>query len=67
MSANDPFAVFCGGCLERIEGCAGLNADWMHTDTRREACPAGGFARPETAGEHEFRHAQRNLNYRRAS
>lgn len=43
--------VRCGGCAARIEACNGLHADWMHTEGRRERCPAGGFARPQTVFE----------------
>ncbi len=41
----------CGGCGDEIEGCHGARGDWMHSASRREACLAGGLARPATVAE----------------
>lgn len=41
--------VKCAGCNDHIESCVGLHGDWMHSGTRTERCPRGGFARPQTA------------------
>lgn len=43
--------VKCGGCADDIESCVGLYGDWMHSATRAERCPAGGYARPQTAAD----------------
>lgn len=40
--------VLCAKCADEIESCHGAHGDWMHTATRAEACPVGGYARPQT-------------------
>lgn len=43
--------VKCAGCADEIVACTGLHTEWMHETSRRETCPAGGYARPQTVAD----------------
>jgi hypothetical protein len=55
MGRDSDWPVFCAGCRLEIEACAGRHGDWKHTRSNREACTAGGYARPETAQQADGR------------
>lgn len=40
--------IRCAKCEAVIEACVGLHGDWMHSESRAERCPVGGYARPQT-------------------
>ena len=55
---TDLAPIHCGKCGDEIEGCDGLDSDWMHTLTRREHGHDGHLAAPETADQRGYRLAR---------
>lgn len=43
--------VKCAGCRAEVVACSGVHGSWMHEVGRRETCPAGGYARPQTVAD----------------
>jgi hypothetical protein len=57
-TAYDPKSegIYCGTCMQPIEGCNGRFCDWMHVHDRREFCAGStSLARPETENQRRHR------------
>ena len=59
-------AILCGKCRREIEHCYGDHGSWMHSSDRREACPHGGYAIPETVAQFDDRTKYQGIRESRA-